>query len=421
VFAGSEIAVVAVRQTRIQELLEKGDRRARTLAKLRDRPERFLATVQVGITVISATAAAFGGSSIAVRLTPFFESIPAFAKHAHDIALATVIVIVSYLSIIIGELVPKSLALRFAESYALFVARPLNGLASLMRPFVWFLTKSSNIVLRPFGDSTTFTETRHSPEELQQLVDEATKAGTVHPAAGEIASRALDFGTITAADVMVPRQDVVMLPRRARPEEVQRILLERTHTRLPVYEGQADNVVGYVSVKDLLAFAWENRLVILEDVLRPAYFVPETQRAVELLQDMRKKRAPLAVVVDEQGGVSGIVTFEDLLEELVGELFSEHARRAPQVLNRDPDGSVVVAGSMSVRELNRDLDLDLPEDGDFTTVAGLYLELAGHIPRSGEKLDLPTGITLEVVEASPRKIRSVRLRPAPEAPPVSHD
>lgn len=384
---------------------------AKTVLSLKESPERFLATVQIGITVVSATAAALGGASLATWIEPVLAQVPVLEPHAERLALGLVIVGVSYLSIVLGELVPKSLALRGAERYALLVGPPLMGLAWLARPLVWVLTVSSNGVLKPFGDRTTFTETRHSAEELQQLVEEASRAGTVHPHAGEIAARALEFGELTAGEVMVPRQQVVMLPRHAPPDEVQRILLEHTHTRLPVYEGRMDNVVGYASVKDLLALAWEQKLIVLEDVVRPPYFVPESQRAVVLLQDMRKRRVPLAMVVDEQGGMAGIVTFEDLLEELVGDIFSEHEREVPEPLYLEADGSVVANGNLPLREVNRHLQIKLAEDGDWSTLAGLCLTLAERIPLMGEKLALPNGITLEILDASPRRVRKVRVRP----------
>lgn len=416
-FAGSEIAVVALRKSRIQELADEGRGSAHAVLSLRNNMERFLATVQIGITVVGATAAAFGGASIAARLVPVFAQVSWLAPHADKVALGTVVAVISYLSIVVGELVPKSLALRGAEAYAMLVSRPLVWLSYLARPLVWFLTVSSNLVLRPFGDRTTFTEARHSAEELQQLMDEAAKAGTVHPRAGEIASRAIDFGNLTAEEVMVPRQQVVMLPRHATPDEVRSTMLENTHTRMPVYEGRVDNVVGYVVVKDLLSLAWEQKLIVLEDVMRPPYFVPETKRAVDLLQDMRNKRIPFAIVVDEQGGMAGIVTFEDLLEELVGDIFNEYSGEAAELVTREPDGSAVVNAGAAIRDVNRELQLELPEEGDFTTIGGLCLAFAGHIPTTGERVKLPNGIVLEVLEASPRRVRKVRVRqtrPPPE-------
>ncbi|HET9958314.1 MAG TPA: hemolysin family protein, partial [Polyangiaceae bacterium] len=288
----------------------------------------------------------------------------------------------------------------------------------LARPLVWLLSSSANVLLRPFGDKTTFTETRHSAEELQQLVEEATQAGTIHPEAGEIAARALELPELTVADVMVPRRDVVMMARQAKADDIRRIVLEHTHSRLPVYEERVDNVVGYISVKDLIALAWDHQLIVLEDVLRPAFFVPESKRAVELLKEMRTRHLPFAIVVDEHGGMSGIITMEDLLEELVGEIFSEHEPETPELIQRQPDGSFVVAGSTPVRDINRGLALDLPDEGPWTTIAGLCLALAGRMPQAGECFEVPKRITLEVLDASDRRIRSVRIHHRAEPEPT---
>jgi putative hemolysin len=411
VFAGAEIALVALRKTRLRELADEHRAGARAALALREKPERFFATVQVGITVVGATAAAIGGAAMAARLAPWIERVPWLARHAHDVALGLVVALVSYLSIVVGELVPKSLALRGAERYALLVAPPLRFLAWLARPLVWFLTASSNLVLRPFGDRTTFTEARLSPDELQQLVEEAAEAGTLHPQAGEIASRALDFAGLTAAEVMVPRQEVVALPARASQEELRRVLLKHSHRRLPVFEGSIDNVVGYVAARDVLERVWSGEPFDLGALMRPAYFVPETKPAIDLLQEMRTRRLPLALVVEEMGGLAGLVTLEDLLEELVGEIFSEHARHLPHPIQRQPDGSVLVNGATPIREVNRELGLDLPEEGDWTTVAGLVLARSGRIPAAGERVVLEGGVTLEVADASPRRVRTVRIHP----------
>lgn len=225
IFAGAEIAVIALRKSRLAQLVDEGRAGARSILALRNEPERFLATVQVGITVVGATAAAFSGASLAARLTPVLERVPAISHVAEDVALAIVIAVVSYLSLVFGELVPKSIALRASEAYALLAARPLRALAWLARPLIWFLTSSSNLVLRPLGDSTSFTESRLSPDELQQLVEEAAKVGSLDEGTSEIASRALDFGSLTAADVMIPRNRVNGIPRNASPADVRRILL----------------------------------------------------------------------------------------------------------------------------------------------------------------------------------------------------
>ena len=305
IFAGAELALISMRKTRVQELIDQGSGAARAVKALRDNPERLLATVQIGITVVGSTAAAFGGASIAQRLNGPLEALGLSPQRAQDVAFALVVGMVSYLSLVLGELVPKSLALRYSERYALLVGPPMRGLSKLMTPIVWWLTFSSNLVLRLFKDKTSFTESRLSPEELQQLVEEAARSGSVHPRTGEIASRAFELADLTVADIMVPRTKVVALRRHATPEEVRRMLLEEGHSRMPVYEGDLDHITGYVVAKDLLAFALEQQLILLEDVLRPAYFVPEMMRALDVLQQMQTRRIQLAIVVDEQGGSRG--------------------------------------------------------------------------------------------------------------------
>ena len=409
-FSGAEIAVLSVRKTRLHELVEKGTSSARAVQALRKHIERFLATIQVGITVVGATAAAFGGATLAVHLEPALHR-AGLGDSAPGVSLVIVVALVSFLTIVLGELVPKSLGLRYSERYALSIARPMRALSSLARPVVWLLTAASNVVLRAFGDRTSFVEARLSPDELQQLVEEASQAGSVHPRTGDIASRAFDLARLTVADVMVPRIHVDLLPRNAPPEEVRRILLEQAHSRMPVYDGEPDRVVGYVTATDLLSVALQPDLVVLEDTIRPAYFVPRTMRALDVLQGMQQRRILLAIVVDEQGALAGIVTMEDLFEELVGEIFSEH-EVPPPLLVREPGGSVLVQGAMAIRDVNRELGVGLPEDAGANSIGGLCMTLAGTIPEVGAKLTAPDGSVLEVAEASTRKVKVVRLWPA---------
>ncbi len=410
-FSGAEIAVISLRKTRIHELLQAPSKRAAAVKALRDNPERFLATVQIGITVVGATAAAFGGATVAARLRPLLE--PIAGGHAEQLALTLVVIAVSYLTLIFGELVPKSLALRSAETYALLVARPMLWLAGVSRPLVWLLTASSNAVLRLFGDRTSFTEARLSPDELQQLVDEAGKAGSIHPRASEIASRALAFGALTAADVMAPRQKIAGLSKDASTQEIRRVLLEEGHSRMPVFDGSIDNIVGYIVVLDVLAVAWESNLIILQDVLRTPYFVPETMPAVDLLHELQRRRMELAIVVDERGGTAGLVTTEDLIEELVGELFSERDEVTPDVIRKEPDGTYLVQGATPIRDVNRALQLELPEGEGYSTMAGLAITLAGQIPPKGARIAVNAGLVLDVVESSSRRIWVIRIRPLP--------
>ncbi|WNG28288.1 HlyC/CorC family transporter [Cystobacter fuscus] len=413
IFAGAELALISIRKTRLQELIDQRSAAALAVKALRDNPERFLATVQIGITVVGSTAAAFGGASIAQRLSVPLEGLGLPARQAESVAFALVVGLVSYLSLVLGELVPKSLALRYAERYALIIGRPLRGLSRLMKPVVWLLTFSSNLVLRLFGDSTSFTESRLSSDELRQLVEEAARSGSVHPRTGEIASRAFDLAELTVTDVMVPRTKVVAIRRHASPEEVRQALLEQGHSRMPVYEGDLDHISGYVVAKDLLSFALEQQLILLEDVLRPAWFIPDSMRALDALHQMQARRIQLALVVDEQGGLLGLVTMKDLVEELVGSMSSER-EVPPEHVRRQPDGTVLVDATLPIREVNRAVEgLELPEDGNWSTLGGLCLSLAGAIPPAGARFTLGDGTVLEVAEASARRVKQVRIHPAP--------
>lgn len=405
-FAGAEIAVLSVRTTRLREFIRRRDKRALAIKRLRDEPERFLATVQVCITTFGTAASVFGGAS----LEPILAHHLAGIGLGHWVAFMLVVILIVFVELVIGELVPKSLALRYSDRYSFVVARPLASIAVVLRPVVWTLTAASNVFLRFFGDKTTFTETRLSRDELQQLVEEAAKTGSLDPRASEIASRALGFGEVTVAEVMVPRNRVVSIRRGAPPEEVQRVILEEGHSRMPVYDNSIDNIVGYVVARDVLALAWEKGLVVLEDILRPPHKVPESTRALDLLRELQRRRTQMAVVVDENGGLSGLVTVEDLIEELVGDIMSEDDV-VERYFEREPSGTLLVQGWAAVRKVNRDLHLDLPVGKDRTTIAGLCMSLAQAIPQAGEKLKTDNGTVLEVIEASPRRVRRVRIHP----------
>ena len=328
VLAGGEIAIIALRQSRLAALVAGGSAAAVAVKTLLDHPERFLATIQIGITVTSATAGAFGGASFAKDFAVVLRRIPALEAQAEGIALAIVVTLVSYLSLVLGELVPKSLALKAAEPYALLIGRPLVWFAAISRPLVWILTVSSNSILRIFGDRTSFTEARLSTEELRALVDEALKAGSLNRHAGEIASRALVFGDLTASDVMVPKVKCTSLSLEAAPNQIRQVLLENLHSRYPVFDQHVDRIIGYVATKDILLVAWDEALFVLKDLVRPAYFVRAAMKAVDVMNEMKTRHVPFAIVVDDRSLMIGLITIEDLVEELVGEIMNEDAALA---------------------------------------------------------------------------------------------
>ena len=407
-FSGAEIAVLSVRKTRLAELVDQDLPAAHALERLRQNPEGFLATVQIGITVVGATAAAFGGSTIADRVTPLIASIPALEPFAPGLSLASVVALVSILSIVLGELVPKSLALRASEPYALTIARPLETLAWLGRPLVRLLTALSNAVLRLFNDQTTFTEARLSREELQQIVEDATTTGSVDRHAGEIASRAIGFSDLDAYTVMVPRVEIITLPRDATITDLARLADRHGLDRVPIHEGTPENVIGVINLRDVLAAAAQGEPDPIGSHLRPARFVPDTMPAPRLLRLLQQERAHVAFVLDESGGISGLVTIDDLVEELVGDILGED-EVPDRAWVRDADGSWIVRGDAPIHATERELGIDLP-DGEYATMAGLCLHVAGRIPEVGARLQPDDHVVLEILEAAPRRIKRVRVR-----------
>lgn len=408
VFACAEIAVLSVRKTRLAELIEDGSAGARAVLWLRKQPERFLATVQIGITVVGTTAAAFGGDSLAAHFAAWLAAhLPWIGASAHRVAFVLVIALVSFLEIVVGELVPKSLALRNAEQFSVALGPMLRAMATLVKPLVWLFTGASNAVLRLFGDHTSFSEARLSPEEIQELVEEAGRTGSMDAGASEIASRAIDFRELAVVDVMVPRESIASLPRDADAATVRRALAGRRYAHMPVYEDHPENIVGYVALKDLVVPALEGH-ALRDAKVHPARFVPASTSAMTLLRQMQTERISMAMVIDELGSLLGLVTVEDLVEEVVGDILSE-GDPVPTKLSRDADGSAVVPGETPIRDVNRALDMGLPEPDSVSTVAGLCLEAFGRMPSVGDRATLSDGHVFEVLDATPRKVRTLRI------------
>lgn len=405
-FSAAEIGILSVRRTRLLELANEGRRGAGAALRLRKNPERFLATVQVGITVLGATAGAFGGATLEA---PLAAALAGLGVHrlADELALALVVAFVSVLSIVLGELVPKSLALRSSERVSLLVARPLLWISRAARPVVWFLTTLSNILLRPFRDRTTFTESRLSPDELQHLVEEAASSGALLPAAGSIASRAIDLGALPISSLLIPRPQVAYLHRHATREEVWALLQSRPHSRYPVVAADLDSIEGYVTERDLVRQLVEERRIDLATILRQVPLVAARMTAVAVLRDLQERRSQLAVVIDSHGMTAGIVTIDDIAEEILGKILSENELPAEATL-RDGEGHALVRADTPVQELNRELGLELPVSPDYSTLSGLLMHTSGKILQVGDETTVD-GVRFKVLEATPRQVHRVRI------------
>jgi putative hemolysin len=406
-FAGAEIAVIAARRGRLEQQAEVGDRKARIALDLASNPNRFLSTVQVGITLVGTFAAAFGGAHLAPHIADAMArfKVGFLAGYWDDLALAVVGLVIAYFSLVLGELVPKRLALRYAEDLARFVARPMQLLSQITRPVVWFIGLSTDLVLALFG----IRQGGEQPvqiEDIQHLIKAGTAEGLIEPAEQKLALGALELGERTVRDIMRPRIELDALDVNTPPEEVIGTIAMAGFSRLPVYEGDLDHVIGFVHIKDVFRQQYLGWPIDLRKLLHHALFVPETLPLDRLLEFFQEKETQLALVLDEFGGTEGMVTLEDVMSELVGEIRDEHHReRAESIVRRD-ERSWLVDGRVPIDDLIEELGLKTPAAAvprNVTTVAGLVLDQLGRIPSVGDRTHWYS-VDLEVVDMDGQRI-----------------
>jgi putative hemolysin len=404
IFAGSEMALVTLREGQLRRLARHGET-GRLVARLARDPNRFLATIQIGITLAGFLASATAAVSLAEPLVPVLGFLGGAAR---PVAIVAVTMVLTFLTLVFGELAPKRVALQHAERWALLVARPLNVLATATRPLVWLLAKTSDTVVRVFGGDPGKHRDEITPAEVRDLV---TAHGGFTPEQRMIIAGAVEITERVLREVMVPRRNVFSLDVDL-PVEAARVQLAGSgHTRAPVVQrGNLDEAVGMVTLRDLVA----TEAVAVAELVRPAYLLPDTLRVADALRRFKADREQLALVVDEHGAVDGIVTLEDLIEELVGEIYDETDPDVAQAVH-EPDGSILLPGTFPVHDLTDvGVDLESPADADYTTIAGLVLAGLGHLPTEpGETVGLD-GWTAEVAGVEGRAITGVRLRRSPE-------
>ncbi|GAB2979238.1 hemolysin family protein [Saccharothrix stipae] len=399
-FAGSEMALISLREGQLRSL-ERDDRAsAKTLVRLARDPNRFLATIQIGITLAGFLASATAAVSLAAPLVPLLSFL---GDGANAVAIALVTVALTFLTLVFGELAPKRLAMQYALRWALLVARPLHVLSAASRPAVWLLSASTNVVVRVFGGKPDAESEQMSSEELRELV--SAQRG-LNAEQRMIITGALEIDERRLREVLVPRRAVVTLDAALDVASARAELAASGHSRAPVARGgHLDDVVGVVHLRDLLED--QSRLI---DVARPPVVFPDSVRVSDALRRFKAEREQLGLVVDEHGAVDGIITLEDLLEEIVGEILDETDRDVMAVRNA-ADGSLVLPGTFPMHDLI-DLGIELPDapEGDYATIAGLVLVVLGRIPEGpGDRITV-SGWTVEVLKVEHHAITSVRLR-----------
>ena len=412
-FAASEIAMIAMRKSRIDALVEKGVRSAAAVARLKADPDRFLATVQIGVTIVSSFASALGGAAAIGFLKPQIAElpIPLVARWAEAIALLIVVLPISYLSLVLGELVPKSLALRFSEPIACSVARPIELLARLNSVFVRILMASSNFVLRLFGGKDAGSASFISVDEVKSLIREGAAQGIFNETERELIHSVFEFSDTPVKAVMKPRTEIHAIEVHASFAEVAKNFVDCGFSRIPVYEGELDKVIGILYNKDVFKALQERSEFNIRDHLHQAFFVPSTLPTSELLKQLQRRHLAMAMVVNEFGEVEGVVTLEDLVEEIVGEIRDEYDREERGPVERLPDGSMVIQGSAMLKDLRADFQLPFEESPDYHTLAGFMLEQLKRIPRGGEWVE-ETGYKLTIVDMEGRRIVKIKVEKA---------
>src|SRR3954454_2134167 len=402
----SELAIASSRKTRLQQWAEEGDDRAAVALRLAEHPNRFLATVQIGITLIGIITGFYGGATLSEPVADYLARVPAIGPYSRSIAVVIVVGIVTYLSLLVGGVVPKRLALQNPERIAMVVAQPMNLLSRIAAPLVTFLGASSELILRLLGvrhaGDPAITE-----EEIEILLQEGAAAGVFDPAEHEMVEGIFDLGDREARELMTPRYRVVALDAEDPLDANLQKTAAAPHQLFPLYEGELDNLIGIVPVKKLWAASLSNAPIDLRALAEPATIVPESMPALEVLERLRDRPLAAAMVVDEYGGMQGIVTLHDLVEAITGELAPSQTRTG-EVVQR-PDGSWLLDGALPVHEVRELLDLDpLPgeEGGAFETLGGFVMNRLERIPEVGDVTDWG-GHRFEVVDMDGRRVDRV--------------
>lgn len=412
VFAMSEIAIVSARRARLQHLASRGDRRAEAALSLAEAPNRFLSTVQVGISLIGIVAGVFGGATFSETLAISLKQVYFLAPYADAIALVIVVMGITYLSLVIGELVPKRLALHHPEQIAMFVARPMLCLESLASPVVSFLSASTEVILRLFGIESSQAEPSISEEEIKVMIQQATKAGTFEEVEQEMVERVLRLGDMRVSALMTPRPDIIWLDLEDTAEENYRKLVENPHTRFPVCQGGLDHLLGVVQVNDLLTRGLTGQTLELTSVLRQPVYVPESTRGLKVMELFKQTSTHIALVVDEYGVIQGLVTLNDILEAIIGDIPSIGTPEEPEAVQRE-DGSWLLDGMMAIddfRELFLLPELPGEQRGNFHTLGGFVITHLGRIPATADYFEWDN-FRFEVADMDGNRVDKVLMIP----------
>ena len=394
-FAASEIAFISLNDAKIDMMAKEGDKKAKKIKKMLENPSKFLATIQIGITFAGFLSSAFASEAFASELAPiFYNWFPIFSINVwNNISIILITIILSYFTLVLGELVPKRIAMKNYEKIAFATIGIIRTIAVLTSPFVKFLTISTNVVSKLFGVSENEEETV-TEEEIRMMVDVGEEKGTIDKEEKEMINNVFELNDTAVSEIMVPRKDIYAVDMNLSISKVIEEITEDEdfrYSRIPVYDEDIDDIKGIVYIKDIL-LSTKNKNVKIKNLIKEAYYVPETKPVNDLFEELRKNRKQIAIVVDEYGGTAGLVTMEDILEQIVGEIYDEYDE-VEKIYEKIDENTYLLNGSMGVSEVEKLLDIKIPE-GDYDTISGYLIEELGRIPDEKEK---PTIETEDVV------------------------
>lgn len=414
VFAMSEMAIISSRKARLQQLVNQGDAKARVALDLANTPNRILSTVQIGITLIGIFAGAFGGATLAEKLATALDKVPFLAAYSDALGFGIVVLSITYLSLVIGELVPKRLALNSPEKIALTVAMPMRVLSAIASPAVHLLSYSTEVILKLLGTGPS-TEPEVTEEEIKVLIEQGTEAGTFEEAEQDMVERVFRLGDLQVSALMTPRPEIVWLDLEDSAEINQQKIVESGHSRLPVCQSGLDNVLGVVQVTDLLAQTIAGRPIDLTSSLKRPLFVPESSRGLKVLELLKQSGTHTVLVVDEYGVIQGLVTVNDILVELVGDISPGDDPDGPQAVQRE-DGSWLVDGMLSVEDFFDLFGLEEfseEQKGNYHTMGGFMITHLGRIPLAADHFEL-SGFRFEVMDMDGNRVDKVLVMAVPK-------
>ena len=420
-FSGAEIAIVSARRHRLQQLAEKGRRSARVALRLADSPNEFLSTVQIGITLIGILSGAVGGATVARKLTPLLAQVPLLAPYSDALGFGLVVAAITFLSVVIGELVPKRLALANPEQLACTMAPTMRWLSRLSAPVVHLLSQSTDALLRLLGVSTS-SEPDITEDEIKAMIRQGADSGVFEEVEHDMVQRVLRLGDRTIKTLMTPRTDICWLDVEEPLEASLQEVLESTHSRFPVGKGSLDECLGVVRVRNLLSAKITGHPINLEELMQPPLFVAESTRALSVLEQFKRSGIHIALVTDEFGGVEGLVTLNDLMEGIVGDLPSVDDEEEPLVVTRD-DGSWLVDGGLDLDAFTELIDHDIfgiDQEGRYHTLAGFVMHVLERIPREADHFEWQ-GYRFEVMDMDGKRVDKLLVTPIPSRQPADND